>query len=168
VDDARRPGAEFRQTMAAFASGVTVVSTRWRGVSHAMTATAFCSVSLDPPLVLVCVSRQSRFHAAVTQADCWSVSLLSAGQEGVARHFANSGRRLETQFDEVPHTLGPVTGAPLINDALGWLECTTYGMHDGGDHTILVGQVERSSRDPARKGPLTYYRGTYSQPSDVR
>ena len=92
--DARRPGAEFRQTMAAFASGVTVVTTRWQGVGHAMTATAFCSVSLDPPLVLVCVSRQSRFHAAVTQADGWSVSLLNAGQEGVARHFANSGRRL--------------------------------------------------------------------------
>ena len=166
--NARRPGAEFRQTMAAFASGVTVVTTRWQGVAHAMTATAFCSVSLDPPLVLVCVSRQSRFHAAVTQAGGWAVSLLSAGQEGVARHFANSGRRLQTQFDELPHTPGPVTDAPLIDGALGWLECTTYGMHDGGDHTILVGRVERSSRDQALKEPLTYYRGTYSQPSDVR
>jgi len=168
VVGARGPGDQFRQTMAAFASGVTVVTTRWQGVGHAMTATAFCSVSLDPPLVLVCVSRQSRFHAAVTQADGWSVSLLSAGQERVARHFANSGRELQTQFANVPHTRGAITGAPLIDGALGWLECTTYAVHDGGDHTILVGRVEESSRDPAPKEPLTYYRGTYFQPSDVR
>ena len=150
--------------MSAFASGVTVVTTRWQGVGHAMTATAFCSVSLDPPLVLVCVSRQSRFHAAVTRAGGWSVSLLSAGQEPVARHFANSGRELQTQFDHVRHTFGPVTGAPLISGALGWLECTTYDMHDGGDHTILVGRVERATHQEVPMEPLTYYRGTYSQP----
>jgi len=160
--------AEFRRTMAAFASGVTVVTTRWQGVAHAMTATAFCSVSLDPPLVLVCVSRQSRFHAAVTKSDGWSVSLLSAGQEPVARHFANSGRELQTQFDHIPHTWGPITGAPLIEGALGWLEGTTYAVHDGGDHTILVGEVQRSTHDQVPKEPRAYYRASYSQPSDVR
>jgi flavin reductase (DIM6/NTAB) family NADH-FMN oxidoreductase RutF len=154
--------AALRQTMADFASGVTIVTTQWQGVAHAMTATAFCSVSLDPPLVLVCVSKTSRFHQAVTQADGWAVSLLSGPQETIARHFANRGRDLRTQFDLVPHSLGPTTGAPVIDRALAWLECATYAKHDGGDHTILVGQVLLTSDQPSPDRPLTYYRGSYS------
>lgn len=153
---------QLRQTMAEFASGVTVVTTRWQGLAHAMTATAFCSVSLVPPLVLVCVAKTSRFHQAVTHADGWAVSLLSDSQESVARHFANRGRELGTQFEPVPHTLGNLTGAPLIQGALAWLECETYDRHDGGDHTILLGRVLQTSQVRGAAEPLTYHRGTYS------
>ena len=156
------PPAALRATMADFASGVTIVTSQWQGVAHAMTATAFCSVSLDPPLVLVCVSKASRFHQAVVNADRWAVSLLSSTQEAVARHFANRGRDLLTQFDRVPHLVGAVSGAPLIDGALAWLECETYAQHDGGDHTILVGRVRRTSNRASADPPLTYHRGAYS------
>lgn len=147
--------------MAEFASGVTVVTTHWQGAAHAMTATAFCSVSLDPPLVCVCVSKTSRFHAAIIGTQAWAVSLLSSEQAPVARHFANRGRDLSTQFDTIPHTPAPVSGVPLINDALGWLDCSTYATYDGGDHSIVVGQVLGTSEKSARREPLTYHRGTY-------
>lgn len=154
--------AAMRRTMADFASGVTLVTARWEGADHAMTATAFCSVSLDPPLVLVCVSKSSRFHTAATRAGGWAVSLLAADQGWVARHFANRGRDLRTQFDAVPHQPAPLSGAPLVDGALAWLECATDAQHDAGDHTILVGRVLRTSDESADAEPLTYYRGTYS------
>jgi flavin reductase (DIM6/NTAB) family NADH-FMN oxidoreductase RutF len=157
----------LRHVMGHFASGVTIVTALRHGVRHGMTATAVCSVSLEPPLVLVCVSKQSRFHQAITEAEAWCMSLLAADQEPLARHFSNRGRDLLTQFDHVPHQRAEVSGAPRLDGALAWLECTTYGQHDGGDHTIVVGQVVWASgwaaddeQDSA--APRTYYRGTYS------
>jgi flavin reductase len=156
----------LRHVMGHFASGVAIATALHHGIKHAMTATAVCSVSLEPPLVLVCVSKSSRFHAAVTKARCWCLSLLTVDQEGLARHFSNRGRDLLSQFDRISHTPSPLSGTPLIDGALGWLECTTYGMYDGGDHTIVVGQLARASGlpsddDPNARPPLTYYRGAY-------
>jgi len=128
-----------------------------------MTATAFCSVSLNPPLVLVCVGRASRFHAAVTAAGSWSVSLLSGDQAWLARHFSHSGRDLLTQFDGVPHTPSPGSGAPLLTGSRGWLDCETYGLHDGGDHTIAVGRVRHAAVGAAPGDPLTYHRARYRE-----
>jgi flavin reductase (DIM6/NTAB) family NADH-FMN oxidoreductase RutF len=153
----------LRLVMGQFVSGVTVVSAVRDGVKHAMTATAVSSVSLDPPLILVCVSRASRFHDAVTSAGAWCVSLLAADQEHLARHFANRGRDLLSQFDHVPHVASPASGTPVISGAVAWLECRSFGQYDGGDHTILVGEVIRASGDePGVRVPLTYYQGTYS------
>ncbi len=157
----------LRHVMGHFASGVTVVTALRHGVKHAMTATAVSSVSLVPPLILVCVSRSSRFHTAIMEADAWCVSLLAAEQEPLARHFSNRGRDLLTQFDHVPFTPSPGSGTPLIEGALAWMECATYGRHDGGDHTIVVGELVHASgpaplEGPERKAPLTYYQGTYS------
>jgi flavin reductase (DIM6/NTAB) family NADH-FMN oxidoreductase RutF len=147
--------------MAHFASGVTVVTARHAGVAHALTATAFSSVSLDPPLVLVCVAKSSRFHAAVIGARVWAVSLLTADQEAVARHFSHRGRDLLSQFDAVAHHSAPVSGAPLLTGAVSWLDCQTTAEHDAGDHTIVVGQVVATSQESAGEPVLTYYRGTY-------
>jgi flavin reductase len=157
----------LRHVMGHFASGVTIATALHHGIKHAMTATAVCSVSLEPPLVLVCVSKSSRFHGAIAKTKFWCLSLLTVDQESLARHFANRGRDLLSQFDRVPHTPSPLSGTPLIDGALSWLECTTYGTHDGGDHTIVVGQVARASGlpsddDPNARPPLTYYRGAYS------
>jgi flavin reductase len=157
----------LRHVMGHFASGVTIATALHHGIKHAMTATAVCSVSLEPPLVLVCVGKASRFHGAIIKATHWCLSLLTVDQEALARHFSNRGRELLSQFDQVPHTPSLLSGTPLIDDALAWLECTTYGVHDGGDHTIVVGQIVRASGlpsddDPNARPPLTYYRGAYS------
>jgi flavin reductase len=154
--------AALRHVMGSFISGVTIVSTLWQDVAHAMTATAFSSVSLDPPLVLVCVSKTSRFHAAISGSRRWAVSLLRDDQEPIARHFSNKGRDLLTQFDTVPHKPAPVCGAPLIVGAHSWLECDTYATYDGGDHTIVVGLLVRASHRAPSGRPLTYYQGAYS------
>ena len=97
------PGSSdaLRHVMGHFASGVTIATALHHGVKHAMTATAVCSVSLEPPLVLVCVSKSSRFHGAITKAKYWCLSLLTVDQEGLARHFSNRGRDLLSQFDGV-------------------------------------------------------------------
>jgi flavin reductase (DIM6/NTAB) family NADH-FMN oxidoreductase RutF len=157
----------LRHVMGHLASGVTIATALHHGVKHAMTATAVCSVSLEPPLVLVCVSKSSRFHSAIIKANHWSLSLLTVHQERLARHFSNRGRDLLSQFDNVPHSPSALSGTPLIDGALAWLECTTYGRHEGGDHTIVVGEIVRASGlpsddDPNAPPPLTYYRGTYS------
>jgi len=152
----------FRSVLAEFVSGVTVVTAQWRGVAHAMTATAFCSVSLQPPLVLVCVGRSSRFHAAITGANLWGISLLSDDHGHLARHFSHKGRDLLTQFAGISTVPGPFSGAPLLTGARGWLDCTTYAVHDGGDHTIVVGRVLHASRADSAQDSLTYSRGAFS------
>jgi flavin reductase len=151
----------LRRAMSHFASGVTIVTALVDGVAHAMTATAFSSVSLDPPLGLVCVGKASRFHAAAGHTDRWAVSILAADQEPLARHFSHSGRDLLTQFDDVPHEAAPISGAPLIVGATMWLECVTYARHDAGDHTIVVGEVVWVADPQLGRAPLTYYRGSY-------
>jgi flavin reductase len=160
--DAAVSAASLRHVMTEFASGVTVVTTDWQGMDHAMTATAFCSVSLAPPLVLVCVGKSSRFHEAVIRSQSWAASLLAADQGWIARHFAHRGRDLLSQFATVPYTRAPSSNAPLITGAQAWLDCSTYAVHDGGDHTIVVGLVVGAIHGSTARAPLTYLRGAYS------
>jgi flavin reductase (DIM6/NTAB) family NADH-FMN oxidoreductase RutF len=169
--------------MGRFVSGVSVVTALHGGVKHAMTATAVSSVSLDPPLVLVCVGRSSRFHPVIMDTDSWALSLLAGDQAAVARHFSNRARDLPSQFENIDHVPAPVSGAPLIEGAIAWIDCTTYARHDGGDHTIVLGRIVRASGPydaeqaaggpdgaapgidtPLAKGPLTYYQGAYWPP----
>lgn len=152
----------LRHVMADFESGVTVVTTHWQGMPHAMTATAFCSVSLTPPLVLVSVGKRSRFHHAVTQSGAWAVSILSADQEHLARHFSHSGRDLATQFEGVETHPAPCSLSYVLAGAQAWVDCVTHAVHDAGDHTIVIGRVVGTGRDSANPVPLTYHRGTYS------
>ena len=150
----------FRGALARFASGVTVVSTVVEGIDHAMTASAFTSVSLEPPLVLVCSDKRSRFHDAVQESGRWAVSILNeAGREDSA-WFANRGRNLEDQFDGVSAHRSP-GGLPLIDASLAWLECETDVIHDGGDHSIIVGRVLWAEVNEDPDDPLLYYRSHY-------
>lgn len=144
-----------------FASGITIMSTLQGGVAHAMTANAFTSVSLAPPLVLVCVDKSVRMHAAVLEYGLWAVSVLGSGQRALADRFARSGRDLYSQFDGVPTAPGPKTGCPIVAGALSWLECRTWATYEGGDHTIVVGEVLSlglGSDDP----PLIYHSRRYT------
>ena len=107
--------------------------------THAMTSNSFTSVSLDPPLVLFCVQRDSRFHAAITAAPRWVVNVLAADQAPAARWFAERGRPLEGQMAVVEHTRDE-DGTALLDGSLGHLGCTTEAVHPGGDHDIVVGR----------------------------
>ncbi len=146
----------FRQAAGQFAGGIVVVTT---SAGHAMTVSVFTSVSLEPPLVLFGAEKTVRFHDAVLAAGSWGVSILAENAEKTARWLANGSRPL----DGVAHHPGPVTGAPLLDGALATLECRTTAVHDGGDHSIIVGQVVAVGEPAASSsaGPLVHYAGAY-------
>ena len=152
--------AAFRQAAGQFPGGIVVVTT---SAGHAMTVSAFASVSLEPPLVLFCAEKIARFHDAVLAADAWAVSVLAEDGEKTARWLATRGRPLEGQLDEVAHHAGPVTGAPLLDIALATLECRTFAVYDGGDHSIIVGRVAGvdGPASPPPRGPLIHHSGRY-------
>ncbi len=148
----------FRAVLGRFASGITVVTVRdAEGKDHGMTVSAFTSVSLEPPLILVCVDRGATMHDHLYAATTFAINLLSIEQEALSRRFAESR---DDRFDGVGYTRD-LSGAALLDDSLAHLECTTWARYDGGDHTIIVGRVDRAAARDAR--PLLYYRGGYAQ-----
>lgn len=151
----------FRKAVGRFATGVTVVTTVVDGVDHAMTASAFASVSLEPLLVLVCVEKEARFHDAVLESGTWAVSVLDADGRRAAEWFATRGRPLHGQLDRFPHRRGPASGAALLDTALAWLECRTTAVYDGGDHDIVVGEVLDLELGGPDSAPLVYFRSHY-------
>lgn len=155
----------FRKVVGQFATGVTVVTTELDGLDHAMTASAFTSVSLEPLLVLVCVDKDARFRDAVLEADVWGVSILSDAGRRAAEWFATKGRPLIGQLDRFPHHRGPVTEVPLLDGALAWLECRNRAVYDGGDHDIVLGEVLSASIGDRDAAPLVYFRGRYGRPT---
>jgi len=152
--------AEFRRVVGRFATGITVVTTVADGVDHAMTMNAFTSVSLDPLLVLFCVEKRARFHKVVLDAETWAVSILGEGSEAASSWFATRGRPWESQMEGWKTVRGELTGAPILEEAIGALECRTHSVHDAGDHTVVIGEV-LSVSEPSDADPLLYYRGGY-------
>jgi flavin reductase (DIM6/NTAB) family NADH-FMN oxidoreductase RutF len=139
---ATRPSTDaLRSVFGTFATGITVV-TASSDAPLGMTANSFTSVSLSPPLVLVCVKRDAAMHAAILEDEMFAVSVLSSGQEQLAKYFANRKRpRGEEEFalhDWVP---GSHSGAPILAGALAWMECRLTAVYDGGDHSIFLGSV---------------------------
>lgn len=148
----------FRTILGRFATGVTVVTIRDRdGTDHGMTVSAFSSVSLMPPLVLVCIGHASDMHPFLAGADRFGASILSASQEALSRRFSDA---MPDRFEGVGYRRGS-TGVALLDDALATVECTIVARHPAGDHTIVVGQVEHGSVGDA--APLLYYRSGYAQ-----
>jgi flavin reductase (DIM6/NTAB) family NADH-FMN oxidoreductase RutF len=145
--------SEFRATLGLFATGVTVVGARAGDLVHGMTANAFTSVSLDPLLVLVCVQRSAVMHKVVDAAGAFAVSVLSAGQERLARWFSDSSRPEGiAQFDGIDWRPGAFTGAPVLGGTLARLECRVERAYEGGDHAGDTGD-----------GPLVWFGGSYRQ-----
>jgi flavin reductase (DIM6/NTAB) family NADH-FMN oxidoreductase RutF len=150
--------ALFRSVLGRFASGVTVVTARdVDGRDHGMTVSAFCSVSLEPPQVLICVERTASMHAVLETIPQFAVNILASEQESVARRFAE---QVDDRFDGIGYTRG-VTGAVQLEGNLAFLECEVAARHPGGDHTIILGTVVAASAHLER--PLLYYRGGYAQ-----
>ncbi|MEP6697268.1 MAG: flavin reductase family protein [Pseudonocardiales bacterium] len=150
----------YRDVVGRFPTGVTVISTRSPSGVRLMTANSFTSVSLEPLLVLVCIELSARFHPAVVAAREWGVSVLAADQEPLSRLFAVRGGA--EQELAVPHRLGPLTGAPLLDGAVVQMECRTVAEHPGGDHTILIGSVLDCAVTRDDVGPLVFYLGDYT------
>jgi flavin reductase (DIM6/NTAB) family NADH-FMN oxidoreductase RutF len=144
--------AAFRDALARFASGVTVVTARSAAGPVGFTASAFTSVSLAPPLVLVCVARRSSAHDAVVAAPAFGVNVLSERQRWLAEQFARSG---VDRFDRVPLGGGCLAGVLLVEGAIVHLECRHHAAHEAGDHTILVGEVASASVAAGR--PLVHH-----------
>src|SRR5450755_4294154 len=158
--------AAFRQVAGRLPTGILVVGTNLDGVDHAMTVSAFTSVSLDPLLVLFCAEKIARFHDAVLNAGTWAVSVLDEESEKTARWLATRGRPLEGQLAAIRHHPGPETGAPILDDALAAMECRTTAVHDGGDHSIVVGEVIGVTEPHPTGRPLLYYRSAYHRIAD--
>lgn len=154
--------AAYRRAVGHFASGVTMCTSRVGGTDHAMTASAFTSVSLDPLLVLVCVDKEARFRDAVLESGTWAVSILPSTDRRAADWFAMKGRPLIGQMDRFPHHRG-VTGAPLLDSAVAWLECRTQAVYDGGDHDIVLGAVLAAVEGDRDGVPLVHHRGRYGR-----
>jgi flavin reductase (DIM6/NTAB) family NADH-FMN oxidoreductase RutF len=152
----------LREVMSRFATGITVLTTGGARC-HGMTANAFNSVSLEPPLVLCCVVRTAVMHEAITVSGSFGVSVLAADQEHLARYFADRDRpRGAAQFDSVSWLPGRFSGAPLLSGALAWLECRLVEAYDGGDHSIFVGQVLGCGRGDGREA-LLFFGGGFHQ-----
>lgn len=155
---------EFRATVGLFATGVTIVTTATEDDEvHGMTANAFCSVSLDPLLVLVCVDNTSGMRRLAPVAQRFAVTVLADGQQEEGRWFATSDRpRGHEQFDPHDWMRAPITGSPVLRGALAYVECTLADSHAGGDHTILVGEVVGVGR-LGGSAPLLWFDGRYRQ-----
>jgi flavin reductase len=132
---------DFRAAVGSFATGVTVITTYGEQHGYGMTANAFSSVSLDPPLVLVCVISPSEGCDHIERNGCFAVNILAADQEPLSRYFASRDRpRGRDAFREVSHRRG-ASGSPIIDGALGYLDCQLHTRHPAGDHQIFLGEV---------------------------
>jgi flavin reductase (DIM6/NTAB) family NADH-FMN oxidoreductase RutF len=150
---------EFRDALGLFATGVTVVTgISGDGARLGATISSFSSVSLDPPLVLFSLSRRATGFMAWSTVESFAVNILAEDQSAISTRFA---RAMTDKWQGLAPAYG-VNGSPLLNEALAWIECSPYGQHDGGDHLIFVGRVDRLTvRDREQFRPLLFFRGKY-------
>ena len=147
--------ADFKRAMSHFASGVTIVTTEHDGRRFGMTVASFASLSLRPPLVLVCIEHSVKTHDAIAAAGKFGISILGATQADVSNRFAS---RIEDKFEGIEVSRG-ASGVPLIAGALTTIECEVRDKLPGGDHTIFVGEVVAITT--AEGAPLVYFRSGY-------
>lgn len=152
---------ELRRVMGHFATGVTVITTlNGAGQLHGLTANAFTSVSLVPPLLLICVDKKAESYSSFEESKVFTVNILKDDQEALSRRFAVSGGE---KFQGVAYRIG-ANGAPILEGVLGWLECKVAASFDGGDHTIYLGEIQEAE---TREGkPLLFFRGGYREMGD--
>jgi flavin reductase (DIM6/NTAB) family NADH-FMN oxidoreductase RutF len=143
--------------MSRFATGVTVVTTRWQDRLWGMTANGILSLSLDPPLILVSIDRRNQMHASVSEGRCFAVNILTREQQDISHRFATRGHK---DFEEIALTTAE-TGAPILKDALAFVDCRLVEIVPGGDHDMFIGEIVAGD---IRVGePLLFYSGAYSR-----
>lgn len=155
----------FRAALGRMAAGVSVVSVgrpSRGGTQHvAATVTSLTSVSLDPPMVLFCVHADARLREVLDDVDTWAVSVLDATAEPDADWLATPGRPMVDQLAPVPHRLGAVSGAALLDRSQAWLECRTAWVRGAGDHDVVVGEVVAVELAPPDRGALVHRLGRF-------
>lgn len=148
----------FRAVLGRFTTGVTVVTAIGPdGQDHGMTVSAFCSLSLTPPMVLICIDHAASMYDSLRPASHFVVNILCEGQEALARRFSGTD---PNRFDGVGYSRGQ-TGLAVLDDVLGFVECRVTATHRGGDHDVFFGEVEFAGASDGK--PLLYYRGGYAQ-----
>ncbi|HYL58574.1 MAG TPA: flavin reductase family protein [Candidatus Acidoferrales bacterium] len=153
---------ELRRVMGHFATGVTVItSVRASGELHGLTANAFTSVSLVPPLLLICVDKKAESYPCFEESKIFTVNVLAADQEALSRKFAVSGGN---KFEGVSYHLG-ANGAPILAGALAYIECKVSNTVDAGDHTVYLGEIQQAET-PHEGKPLLFFRGGYREMGD--
>jgi len=152
--------AEFRKAMGTFATGVTIVTVDLDGEVHGMTANAFASVSLDPPLLLVCVDHSARTHAHLQTKKRFGINVLAESQRVISEYYARPVHTHEHAEEEAGARFErTIQGTPILCGALAYLECRLQSTEEAGDHTIFIAEVEDVV---VRKGdPLVFFRGKY-------
>jgi flavin reductase (DIM6/NTAB) family NADH-FMN oxidoreductase RutF len=147
---------ELRRIMGHFATGVTVITTISKdGAPYGLTANAFMSVSLEPPLLLISVDKKAESYPNFEQSRVFTVNILRDDQEGLSRRFAVSGGN---KFEGVAYHRG-ANNVPILEETLAHIECRLYSAHDGGDHTLYLGEILEAETREGR--PLLFYRGGY-------
>jgi len=149
----------LKRVAALFAAGVTVVTMRRAGGLHGLTLNAYLTVSWNPPLVLISIDNLSQSVDHIRDAGVFAVNFLSNRQEFLAERFAGRAPLVNTRFEGVPHRFG-ATGAPLLDNALGWLECRVEKTIEAGDHTLFLGRVV-GLREGQRGSALAYFARAY-------
>ncbi len=152
---------KLKQFMRRFPQGVTVVTTSYKDRLWGITVSSFTSISLDPPLVMVSISKTAPSHEAFTNSGWFAVNLLAHDQNTVSEIFAGKVEGAE-KFEKVDYSLSK-NGLPLIEGVVGYLECRTWRQYEGGDHTIILGEVVDGSVTRDEK-PLLYYNRSYTSP----
>lgn len=150
--------AEFRSALGHFASGVTIITTQYETQLHGTTVSSFCSLSLDPPLILVGIDRKANIHDLIVRSGVFAVNILAEHAEHLSRQFA---RQVTDKFSGVNYRLGSLN-VPLLVDALTTLECRLTERYPGGDHTIFIGEVVSAYSQPQHQ-PLLYFRSGYGR-----
>lgn len=149
----------YRATVLRRAAGVTVVSVRLGGTDLAMTATDVASCSLRPPMFLASVHADGRLREALEEVDTWAVSLLDGAGAAAAERLAEPGRPVLGQLVGIDHHRGTVSGAALLDDAQGWIECRTAWIRRTGDHDVVVGDVLEATLGRTGTGALVHHLG---------
>jgi len=150
----------YRFVAGRFTAGIAVVTTRTAAGLRGITANSFTTVSLNPPLVLFCVTTTSSFTPLIEDAGVFAVSVLAAEDEFLSDRFANRAPLVDAQFTGVPHHFAQ-SGAPVLDNAIAWFDCRVWANYDGGDHRIVVGEVLALGENEGE--PLIYYRSRYAR-----
>jgi flavin reductase (DIM6/NTAB) family NADH-FMN oxidoreductase RutF len=155
---------DMKQVMRRWASTVTVITTKHENVIYGLTATAFSSLAVDPPMVFVCINTKTRTHPLIDQSGIFCVNFLTPAMKAISDRFA--GRMPDTErFAGLAHYVAE-TGAPVLSDALAYLDCKVVDKHSGGDHTIFIGQVLSAKVHHPDALPLIYVNGKYRNVGD--
>jgi flavin reductase (DIM6/NTAB) family NADH-FMN oxidoreductase RutF len=150
----------FKTILSKFATGVAVVTTCVDGENHGMTVNAFCSVSLSPRLILICVEKAAETHDTIARAENFAVNLLTDRQAAISERFADPALPQEKRFKNL-RVMKSTSGSPLLAETMGYIDCKKYNAYEGGDHTIFLGEVIEIFVSP-NNSPLLYFDRDYT------